>query len=106
MSSPDWSDAENDLIVADYFAMLADDLSGRRYNMTEHRRRLAPLLLNRSGGSLETSRSKTRSESDRKLACPELPAGSLVEEESFHPAGAHRAPEALQELHDRAGTTG
>jgi hypothetical protein len=53
MSRPDWSDAENDLIVADYFAMLADDLSGRRYNKAEHRRQLAPFLANRSDGSLE-----------------------------------------------------
>lgn len=53
MSRPDWSDAESDLIVADYFAMLADDLSGRRYNKAEHRRRLTPLLSNRSDGSLE-----------------------------------------------------
>jgi hypothetical protein len=53
MPGQDWSNAENDLIVADYFAMLADDLSGRRYNKAEHRRRLAPLLSNRSDGSLE-----------------------------------------------------
>ena len=28
MSNGPWTDEENDLIVADYFAMLADDISG------------------------------------------------------------------------------
>jgi len=38
MSSDAWIDAENDLIVADHFAMLADDVAGRPYNKAEHRR--------------------------------------------------------------------
>jgi hypothetical protein len=29
MSNGIWTDAENDLIVADYFAMLAEDMAGR-----------------------------------------------------------------------------
>ena len=53
MSNEAWSDEENDLIVADYFAMLADDARGRAYNKTEHRRRLLPLLPGRSEGSIE-----------------------------------------------------
>jgi hypothetical protein len=48
-----WSDQENDLIVADYFAMLADDVAGRPYNKAEHRRALLPLLSDRSEGSVE-----------------------------------------------------
>lgn len=32
MASGPWTDEENDLIVADYFAMLADDIAGRRIN--------------------------------------------------------------------------
>lgn len=48
-----WTDEENDLIVADYFAMLADDVSGRSYSKTEHRRALVPLLNERSDGSVE-----------------------------------------------------
>ncbi len=48
-----WTDQENDLIVADYFAMLADDVSGRAYNKAEHRRGLLPLLNDRSEGSVE-----------------------------------------------------
>ena len=32
MSNGAWTDEENDLIVADYFAMLADDITGRRYS--------------------------------------------------------------------------
>ena len=53
MSNGAWTDQENDLIVADYFAMLADDVSGRPYNKAEHRRGLLPLLNDRSEGSVE-----------------------------------------------------
>jgi len=48
-----WSDHENDLVVADYFAMLADDLAGRPYSKAEHRRALLPLLDGRTEGSIE-----------------------------------------------------
>lgn len=48
-----WTDHENDLIVADYFSMLADDLAGRRYSKAEHRRALAQLLPARAEGSIE-----------------------------------------------------
>jgi hypothetical protein len=40
MSNGPWTDSENDLIVADYFAMLADDIAGRPYNKAEHNRDL------------------------------------------------------------------
>jgi hypothetical protein len=53
MSSQEWTDAENDLIVADYFAMLANDVAGRPYNKAEHQRQLLPRLKNRSDGSVE-----------------------------------------------------
>jgi len=53
MSSDSWTDEENDLIVADYFAMLADDIDGRSYSKAEHRRALLPQLNNRSEGSVE-----------------------------------------------------
>lgn len=53
MSSQAWTDTENDLIVADYFAMLADDVAGRPYNKAAHRRQLLPRLNNRSAGSVE-----------------------------------------------------
>ncbi len=53
MSNGPWTDAENDLIVADYFAMLIEDLAGRSYNKAEHRRTLLPLLNDRSEGSVE-----------------------------------------------------
>lgn len=53
MSSEPWADVENDLIVADYFAMLADDLAGRSYSKADHRRALLPLLNDRSEGSVE-----------------------------------------------------
>lgn len=38
MAGEDWRDHENDLIIADYFEMLQDDLSGKRYNKAEHNR--------------------------------------------------------------------
>ena len=53
MPNEPWTDEENDLIVADYFAMLADDLAGRPYSKAEHRRVLVPLLNGRSEGSVE-----------------------------------------------------
>ena len=48
MAAEPWSDRENDRIVADYFAMLRDDISGRAYNTAEHRRDLTPQLPGRS----------------------------------------------------------
>lgn len=53
MSTGAWTDEENDLIVADYFAMLAKDLAGRPYNKAQHRRHLMPLLQSRTEGSIE-----------------------------------------------------
>ncbi|WP_424973513.1 DUF3883 domain-containing protein [Dinoroseobacter sp. S124A] len=53
MSNGPWTDGENDLIVADYFAMLAEDIAGRPYNKAAHRRALLPRLNDRSEGSVE-----------------------------------------------------
>lgn len=47
-----WSKVEIDLIVADYFAMLADDLSKTPYNKAEHNRGLQSKI-SRSQGSIE-----------------------------------------------------
>lgn len=52
MSSGPWTDAENDLIVADYFAMLADDIAGRPYNKAEHNRDLQARI-DRNRSSIE-----------------------------------------------------
>lgn len=41
MSTGPWTDAENDLIVADYFAMLVDDLAGKPLNKAKSYRELA-----------------------------------------------------------------
>lgn len=51
MPSP-WFDAENDAIVADYFAMLADDAAGRAYSKAAHRRALVARI-GRAEGSVE-----------------------------------------------------
>lgn len=53
MTDEDWDDTENDLIVADYFAMLTDELSDRHYNKSEHRRHLLDLLPKRNNSALE-----------------------------------------------------
>ena len=53
MPSQAWTDAENDLIVADYFAMLANDVAGRPYNKAKHRRQLMKHINDRSDGSVE-----------------------------------------------------
>ena len=52
MANGDWTDKENDLIVADYFAMLADDSAGRPYNKAEHNRHLQQRI-DRSRTSIE-----------------------------------------------------
>lgn len=49
----DWTDEENDLIVADYFEMLRDDTEGQAYNKAQHRLALMPHLNGRSKGSIE-----------------------------------------------------
>lgn len=48
----DWSREENEAIVADYFSMLVEELSGRRYSKAEHRRNLQRHV-HRSDGSIE-----------------------------------------------------
>ena len=48
----DWTDEQNDAIVADYFAMLADDIAGRPYSKAEHNR-LLQAVINRPRGSIE-----------------------------------------------------
>ena len=52
MATGPWTDDENDLIVADYFAMLAADLTGRPYIKAEHNRRLREWI-DRSRPSIE-----------------------------------------------------
>jgi hypothetical protein len=51
--SDSWSRDEVEVIVADYFDMLRDELAGLRVNKTEHNERLRRLLRNRSRGSVE-----------------------------------------------------
>jgi hypothetical protein len=48
-----WSNIEVEVIVADYFSMLIEELTGKTLNKTVHRRNLLPLLKNRSEGSIE-----------------------------------------------------
>jgi len=52
MASEDWSDDQNNAIVADYFAMLADDVAGKPYNKAEHNRALQSKI-GRGKGSIE-----------------------------------------------------
>lgn len=48
----DWTDDENNAIVADYFAMLADDVARRPYNKAQHNRMLQAVI-DRPRGSIE-----------------------------------------------------
>lgn len=48
----DWTDEQNDAIVADYFAMLAADIVGHEYSKAEHNRRLQAMI-GRPRGSIE-----------------------------------------------------
>ena len=52
MARDEWTDAQNDLIVADYFAMLEDELAGRRF-VKARRNEALQLRLGRSRGSIE-----------------------------------------------------
>ena len=52
MVAGSWTDAENDLIVADYFAMLKADLAGKPYIKAEHNQRLQSQI-DRKRGSIE-----------------------------------------------------
>lgn len=52
MASKFWTDAENDLIVADYFAILSEELAGRRPNKAAHNRALQSQI-GRGPGSIE-----------------------------------------------------
>jgi len=49
----DWSRLEVEATVEDYFSMWADELRGRDYNKSAHRRNLAKLLDSRSHGAIE-----------------------------------------------------
>jgi hypothetical protein len=49
----DWSEIEVELIIANYFSMLSNELEGTSYSKALHRRNLIPLLNNRSEGSIE-----------------------------------------------------
>ena len=49
----DWSQAEVEATVADYFDMLDHEVRGRDYNKSAHRRRLAVLLNHRTDGAIE-----------------------------------------------------
>jgi hypothetical protein len=53
---PAWSRDEVELIVADYFAMLRAELSGKRVNKAEHNRHLRARLDNRSKQAVEFTR--------------------------------------------------
>jgi hypothetical protein len=48
-----WFRHEVELIVADYLSMLTSELTGQRYNKTEHRKHLLQQLPGRSNGSVE-----------------------------------------------------
>ena len=52
MPTVSWTDSENDLIVADYFAMLSSDIEGHAYSKTERNRDLQREI-NRGRGSIE-----------------------------------------------------
>jgi len=49
----DWSRTEVEATVADYFDMLEDEVSGRPYSKTAHRKALAAVLNQRTDGAIE-----------------------------------------------------
>lgn len=55
----DWTRAEVEATVADYFDMLEREVRGQEYSKTAHRRRLAALLNGRSDGAIERKHQNT-----------------------------------------------
>ncbi len=53
MMSEDWTREEVEILVTEYFEMLAKEQAGIAYNKAETRRRILPLLRKRTDGSLE-----------------------------------------------------
>jgi hypothetical protein len=51
IAGEDWTSDQLDIIVADYFDMLGNDLSSQPYNKAEHNRRVQALT-HRSRGSI------------------------------------------------------
>lgn len=51
--NPEWSKTELDVIVADYFSMLVTELGRGSFSKADHRRKILPLLNNRTEGSIE-----------------------------------------------------
>jgi hypothetical protein len=49
----DWTEKEVNLIVEEYFKMLGDELSEKKYNKSKAREQLLPRLNNRTNGSIE-----------------------------------------------------
>jgi hypothetical protein len=49
----DWAEIEVEFIIADYFSMLFDELAGKPYSKTEHRKKLLVQLPKRSEPSIE-----------------------------------------------------
>ena len=52
MSGKEWTDEENDAVVADYFSMLSYELANKKYNKAEHNRELQKKI-GRTKGSIE-----------------------------------------------------
>ena len=55
MSNGTWTDAANDMIVADYFAMLSADFAGQSYIKAAHNRDLQTQI-DRNRSSIEFKR--------------------------------------------------
>lgn len=53
MKANNWSEIEVELIVSSYFEMLTRELLNQTYSKAEHRRKLLPLLNNRSESAIE-----------------------------------------------------
>lgn len=53
MSNADWTDLENDALIAEYFAIFAEHLRGHTPNKAERHRGLATILRDRSVKSIE-----------------------------------------------------
>jgi hypothetical protein len=49
----DWSEHEDKIIIDDYLSMLTDELDGKKINKAAHRRKIIPLLNDRTENSIQ-----------------------------------------------------
>ncbi len=90
IAGTDWSDTENDLLVADYFVMLGQEVAGAPYVKAAHRR----LIIEQTGRPEKSVEWKYRNVSAvlEKLSLPRIRDYAPAEHPQFHGLAAAISP--------------